>query len=114
MIRRPPRSTLFPYTTLFRSIGKGLKLAIYDREVELAHLFGANKQYIETEIPHISSLMKSDLNEVIDPSEVVIIGKHQDEFRALSDRLGNGRVIIDLVKLLDVPSDVKNYQGVSW
>src|SRR5258708_17759728 len=27
MIRRPPRSTLFPYTTLFRSISVGLPLA---------------------------------------------------------------------------------------
>src|SRR2546430_10705999 len=26
MIRRPPRSTLFPYTTLFRSIGQGTAL----------------------------------------------------------------------------------------
>src|SRR5256885_12501149 len=25
MIRRPPRSTLFPYTTLFRSVGRGPK-----------------------------------------------------------------------------------------
>lgn len=104
-----------PMVTLIETlIGKGLTLSIYDREVELAHLFGANKQYIANEIPHISSLMKSDLNEVIDPSEVVIIGKHQEEFRALSGRLGNGRVIIDLVKLLDVPNNVQNYQGVSW
>jgi GDP-mannose 6-dehydrogenase len=104
-----------PMVTLIETlIGKGLKLSIYDREVELAHLFGANKQYIEHEIPHISSLMKSDFNEVIDHSEVVIIGKHQDEFRALKDKLGNGRVIIDLIKLLDVPASEKNYQGVSW
>jgi GDP-mannose 6-dehydrogenase len=104
-----------PMVTLIETlIGKGLKLSIYDREVELAHLFGANKQYIEHEIPHISSLMKSDFNEVIDHSEVVIIGKHQEEFRALKDKLGNGRVIIDLIKLLDVPASEKNYQGVSW
>src|SRR5258708_30847710 len=32
MIRRPPRSTLFPYTTLFRSLGKQCFRAI-DREV---------------------------------------------------------------------------------
>jgi len=95
-------------------IGKGFKLAIYDRDVELAQLFGANKQYIEQEIPHISSLMKSDLNEVIDSSEVVIIGKHQDEFRVLSDKLSNGRVIIDLVRLLDVSNNEKSYQGVCW
>src|SRR3712207_7382445 len=28
MIRRPPRSTLFPYTTLFRSLGLGLLMAL--------------------------------------------------------------------------------------
>ena len=64
-----------PMVTLIETlIGKGLKLTIYDRDVELARLFGANKQYIEREIPHISSLMNSDLNSVIEGSEVVIIG----------------------------------------
>ncbi len=104
-----------PMVTLIETlIGKGLKLTIYDREVELAQLFGANKQYIDHEIPHISSLMKSDLNEVINCSEVLIIGKHQDEFRELSHKLNNGRVIIDLVRLLDVSNREKNYQGVCW
>jgi GDP-mannose 6-dehydrogenase len=104
-----------PLVTLIETlIGKGLKLSIYDREVELARLFGANKQYIEQEIPHISSLMKSNLDDVIDSSEVIIIGKPQDEFRALSGKLGNGRVIIDLVRLLVVPDNQKSYQGVCW
>src|SRR2546427_9444417 len=35
MIRRPPRSTLFPYTTLFRSAG-GIKLCTSDLEVRQA------------------------------------------------------------------------------
>ncbi|MFY9555531.1 MAG: UDP-glucose/GDP-mannose dehydrogenase family protein [Blastocatellia bacterium] len=104
-----------PMVTLIETlIGKGLNLAIYDREVELAKLFGANKQYIEQEIPHISSLMKSELNEVIDCSEVMIIGKHQQELLALSDKLGNGRVIIDLVRLFDVSNSERSYQGVCW
>lgn len=104
-----------PMVTLIETlIGKGLQLAIYDREVELAHLFGANKQYIDHEIPHISSLMKSNLNEVIDGSEVVVIGKHQDEFRGLADKLNNGRVIIDLVRLFDGSNNGHNYQGVCW
>jgi GDP-mannose 6-dehydrogenase len=104
-----------PMVTLIETlIGKGLKLAIYDRDVELARLFGANKQYIEAEIPHISSLMRSDLGEVIDASEVIIIGKKEDEFRALSDKLNNGRVIIDLVRLLEVKDGLKSYQGMCW
>src|SRR5437764_4014139 len=38
MIRRPPRSTLFPYTTLFRSEDRGLR----DRAVEKTALSGSN------------------------------------------------------------------------
>ncbi|HMG35065.1 MAG TPA: UDP-glucose/GDP-mannose dehydrogenase family protein [Blastocatellia bacterium] len=95
-------------------IGKGCKLAIYDRDVELARLFGANKHYIESEIPHISSLMVSGLNEVIERSEVLIIGKREDEFLRLADRMNNGRVIVDLVRLLEVPDSRKQYRGICW
>jgi GDP-mannose 6-dehydrogenase len=104
-----------PMVTLIETLlGKGLKLAIYDRDVELARLFGANKEYIEREIPHISSLMQSSLSDVIDASEVIIIGKKETEFQALSEKLNNGRVIIDLVRLLDVDDSKKSYQGMCW
>lgn len=95
-------------------IGKGLKLTIYDRDVELARLFGANRDYIEREIPHISSLMHSELDEVIESAEVIIIGKKEDEFQRLSKKLDNGRVIIDLVRLLEVEESRTSYQGVCW
>ncbi|HJQ22774.1 MAG TPA: UDP-glucose/GDP-mannose dehydrogenase family protein [Blastocatellia bacterium] len=95
-------------------IGKGLKLAIYDRDVELARLFGANKEYIEREIPHISSLMCADLNQVIEHAEVVIVGKKEDEFRALAERMSDGRMVIDLVRLFDVQDNRRNYQGICW
>jgi len=95
-------------------IGKGLKLLIYDRDVELAKLFGANKDYIEREIPHISQLMRPDLDEVISASEVIIIGKKENEFRALADKMNNGRVIIDLVRLFDVSDNRKLYNGLCW
>lgn len=104
-----------PMVTLIETlIGKGLKLTIYDRDVELARLFGANKQYIEREIPHISSLMNSDLNAVIEQSEIIIIGKKEDEFRVLADKMNNGRVIVDLVRLFEVTDTRKQYQGICW
>jgi GDP-mannose 6-dehydrogenase len=104
-----------PMVTLIETlIGKGMRLAIYDRDVELARLFGANKEYIEREIPHISSLMSASLEEVVDGSEVIIIGKKEAEFQALADKLNNGRVIIDLVRQFEVEDARKSYQGMCW
>lgn len=95
-------------------IGKGFKLSIYDRDVELARLFGANKTYIEQEIPHISQLMKRDLNDVVEDSEVLVIGKKDDDFRILNDKLNNGRIVIDLVRMLEVRQGIESYQGMCW
>jgi len=104
-----------PMVTLIETlIGKGMKLRIYDRDVEVARLFGANKEYIEREIPHISSLMESELSEVIEQSEVIIIGKREKEFQVLSDKLNNGRVVIDLVRFLEVQDTRESYRGLCW
>jgi GDP-mannose 6-dehydrogenase len=104
-----------PMVTLIETlIGKGLKLSIYDREVQLARVFGSNKEYIEQEIPHISSLMRSTLTEVLDASEVIVIGKKDEEFRKLAESPRNGHVFVDLVRLLDADRDRKDYLGICW
>ena len=95
-------------------IGKGLQLTIYDREVELAKLFGANKEYIEREIPHISSLLRSSLNDVVERSEVIVVAKKEEEFKVLAEKMNNGRVIIDLVRLFEVKDRREQYQGLCW
>ncbi|MGH9932740.1 MAG: nucleotide sugar dehydrogenase [Pyrinomonadaceae bacterium] len=105
-----------PMVTLIETLlGKGLQLAIYDRDVSLAKLFGANKQYIEREIPHISQLMRSSIDEVMSDSEVLVIGNKASEFREIEGRLGKDQIVIDLVRLFDnsVGSD-GSYQGICW
>lgn len=104
-----------PMVTLIESlIGKGLQLAIYDRDVSLARLFGANKEYIEREIPHIANLMRPSVHEVLASSEVLIIGNRSPEFREIEPQLRNGQVIIDLVRLFDGRVSDAKYQGICW
>jgi GDP-mannose 6-dehydrogenase len=105
-----------PMVTLIETlIGKGLQLAIYDRDVSLAKLFGANKQYIEREIPHISQLMRGSIDEVLADSEVLVIGNKAAEFRSIEGKVRKDQVVIDLVRLFDksVKSD-DSYQGICW
>ena len=104
-----------PMVTLIETlIGKGLQILIFDREVELARLFGANKEYIEQEIPHISSLMRRRLDEVLDQSEVIVLTKRSDEYREALQGRNQPPLIIDLARVIDTrPSDAV-YQGIGW
>ena len=103
-----------PMVTLIETlIGKGYSLSLYDRDVSLARLFGANKEYIEREIPHISTLMRDSVDEVLNDVEVIIIGNKAEEFRFVQSKLKEGQILIDLVRLLDEPSS-ETYQGICW
>ncbi len=104
-----------PMVTLAETLlGKGIQLAIYDRDVHLARLFGANKEYIERGIPHISQLMRPELTEVLEASEVLIIGNKSEEFRDLAERLKPGQTVIDLARLWAGRRSDGQYEGICW
>jgi len=96
-------------------IGKGHKVAIYDEEVGLAKLVGANKRYIEETIPHISSLMVSSPREVIEASDVVVVSKNNRRIHDAIAKHGDSRVVIDLVRLYpELVNGPPNYEGICW
>lgn len=104
-----------PMVTLIETlIGKGYQLSIYDRDVSVARLFGANKEYIEREIPHISQLMRDSIDQVLEGADVIVIGNKAEEFRQIETQVRNGQVIIDLVRLFDRASNSNSYEGICW
>jgi GDP-mannose 6-dehydrogenase len=98
-----------------RLIGKGFQVRVYDRNVSLANLQGANRAYIEKEIPHIASLMAETLDEVLASSEVIVIGNGDEEFTRVLDEASPSHVVIDLVRIGDErQSSSSGYQGICW
>lgn len=95
-------------------IGKGLQLALYDRDVSLARLFGANKEYIEREIPHIAQLMRGSVIEVLESADVIVIGNKAEEFREVESQMRGGQIVIDLVRLFENRMSDESYQGICW
>jgi len=96
-------------------LGKGYELKIYDRDVSLARLTGANKEYIEKEIPHLSSLLGKSFEEVLNFSEVLIIGNNSPEFAKVLDLRRPDQLVIDLVRILsDDGASQPNYLGICW
>ncbi len=97
-----------------RLLGKGYELRIYDRNVRLASLVGANRDYILNRIPHISKLMVESMDEVLTFGETLVIGNRSEEFRSVPERLRPGQVVVDLVRVSQRRSDVSTYDGICW
>jgi GDP-mannose 6-dehydrogenase len=95
-------------------LGKGYAIRIYDRNVNLARLMGANKAYIEKQIPHISQLFVSSLDDVLAASECIVIGNKDPEFATVPDRLRPDQVIVDLVRIDRNRTSGDNYAGICW
>jgi GDP-mannose 6-dehydrogenase len=95
-------------------IGKGLQLSIYDRDVSEARLVGANREFIEREIPHIWSLMKPTTAEVLAEADVVVIGNSTAEIRTIATGLREGQMVIDLDRSFDGRHSGPMYQGICW
>ena len=96
-----------------RLLGKGYDIRIFDQNVSLAKIAGANKDYLLNRIPHISRLLASTLDDVVNHSDVIVIGNRSEEFAALVDNLRPEQVIIDLVRVSDRVSG-GNYLGICW
>ena len=88
-----------PLVTLVEAlIGKGCDMCILDRNVSVARLTGANRRYIEEEIPHISTLMCEDANTLVEHAEVLVIGGNTPEAKEVLERASANQVIVDLTR----------------
>lgn len=98
-------------------IGKGFQVRIYDRNVSLAKLTGANKEFIEKEIPHISSILVGGIDEIFLGSEIIIIGNAEQEFRTAISKHDSTHIILDLARIAD-PRSLRDkpfsYHGICW
>ena len=97
-------------------LGEGCQIKIWDSQVSMGHLVGTNRQFIEDEIPHIGSLLSSDIKNVVETAEIVVIGTHSVEVQELAAYLRPGQAVIDLVHLererrINVASP---YEGICW
>jgi GDP-mannose 6-dehydrogenase len=97
-----------------RLIGKGYDLRVYDTNVRIASIVGANRDYILNHIPHISKLMVNTIDEVLDHAGTVVIGNGSAEFREVPRLLRENQQIVDLVRISDTKSVEGIYDGICW
>jgi GDP-mannose 6-dehydrogenase len=97
-----------------RLVGKGYDLRIYDKNVNVASLTGANRDFILNRIPHISRLMVGGIDAVLDHAQTVVIGNKDSEFLKVPERLREDQLLVDFVRITDQRSKNGKYDGVCW
>jgi GDP-mannose 6-dehydrogenase len=96
-------------------IGKGLSLVVYDPEVHLSNLLGANRRFIESHVPHIGALLRREMEAVVGESEVLVVGSNDP--RSIAELKRHARadqVVLDLVNIGDRAGLRSRYVGLSW
>ena len=94
-------------------IGKGYQLSTYDRNVKFASVHGANRDYINGKIPHVSSLLAEDESELLDNVDVLIVGNKDKAFQAMLESWPEDKYLVDLAGFMTNTS-VVNKQGICW
>ena len=95
-----------------RLVGKGYDLRIYDRNVQLAKLVGANREYVLNRIPHIAALMVDDIGAVLRHGRTIVIGNKDPEFRVIPERLQDGQCIVDFVRIANLAGKNGKYECI--
>jgi GDP-mannose 6-dehydrogenase len=101
-------------TVIERLIGKGYDLRLYDHNVHLASLTGANKDYTMNRIPHIYRLMSDNLDEVVDYADTLVIGNNAPEFASVVSDAMEDKHVVDLVRVNAQLRTQQAYQGLCW
>jgi GDP-mannose 6-dehydrogenase len=97
-----------------RLTGKGYDLRIYDKNVQVAKLVGANRDFILNRIPHISRLMVDNIEAVLNHAETIVIGNKAKEFESVPQQLQKGQCLVDFVRISNYRSNDGEYNGICW
>jgi GDP-mannose 6-dehydrogenase len=96
-------------------VGRGYDVRVYDEHVHPGRLVGANRAFLEEEIPHITALMESTLEEVLAGSDVIVVTNGSAEFKRIPELVQADQILIDLVGIVGADEATRGtYEGISW
>lgn len=96
-----------------RLIGKGYRMNIYDENVNISNIIGANKSFILNKLPHISNLLYLDERKFVSESEIIILNANYPKINKLLYSQNKGKIVYDLVYSKELKK-LKNYRGINW
>jgi len=96
-------------------VGKGYGVLLHDPNIDMDRVLGANRRFVEDEVPYLPERLRASLDEVLEGSEVIVVGNRSPEYRAIGARLRPGQALVDLVAAVDRGTVAAGeYHGLAW
>ena len=95
-------------------LGKGYSIRVYDKNVSVARLVGANKRFMDEHVPHLSSLLVDTPEQLVDHAEVLVIGHASPEIPDLLGKMRADQFVVDLVAGAKDMAMTPKYEGICW
>ena len=106
-----------PIIGLIRDLWQdGVDILVHDPDVRPEEMLGSNREYLERQLPQIHQILRADINEVLENSELVVVGQKRPGFTTRLNQLDGRVMILDLVRMSEDPAQMKTvkYRGISW
>jgi GDP-mannose 6-dehydrogenase len=104
-----------PHVALVEAlIGKGKRVRVFDPYIQYSRLVGANRRFIDAAVPHVIDLLANSIDEVLESCDCVVIANRDPLFEPVLDRLREGQVVVDLVRIRNSARTADSYQGLAW
>lgn len=96
-------------------VGKGYGVLLHDPNIDMERVLGANRRFVEDEVPYLPERLRVNLDEVLEGSDVLVIGNRSPEYRGIGARLRPGQAVVDLVAAVDRRTvTAGEYHGLAW
>jgi GDP-mannose 6-dehydrogenase len=96
-------------------VGKGYSLLLHDPNIDMERVLGANRRFVEDEVPYLPDRLKPTVAEVVKGSEVIVVANHSREYKDVGALLKPGQVLVDLAHAVDRASVAHaEYHGLAW
>jgi GDP-mannose 6-dehydrogenase len=96
-----------------RLYGRGFQIKIFDPNIRLNRLTGANASFVHARLPHLADLLNEDIEPVLSGSDVIVVGNRAEMNGSMKD-IAPGTRIVDLVRVDKLKRTEENYHGICW
>lgn len=97
-----------------RLIAKGYDVRVYDRNVSLQSLYGANREYILYHIPTFDRIVSANVQDVLAHASTIVIGNGDPDFMEVPHQLRDHQTVVDFMRICDSRSIAGVYEGICW